>query len=119
MKGYNVILVAVVCAFALALLALSMLMWIGITTNEWDVGLIGIYVTVLALALGVLAAAESIRTGTEQYETLAKKLKRNSDKLDTIANRQEELIALVKSTIQTSRDEDSSPAPPIDADDST
>jgi len=110
-------IVIAVCTLVLAIVALSVLVWIGFATNIWDVGLMGLYITSLALAVGVLVAAESIRAGIKQYKKLSEKIEANARKLDTIACRQEELIALVKSTIQTSQDEDSSAESPNDAND--
>lgn len=83
---------------------------IGVLTDEWNFGWIGIYLAMLSYGAGNLYAATSTRTGSEQYNDLA-------DKLDNITSQQEELIALVKSTIQTARDEDSHTESPTDAND--
>ena len=87
--------VIAVCTILLASLALSMLVFIGFTTKVWDIGLMGLYITSLALAVGVLVAAESIRAGTKQYKKLSKKIEANARKLDTIASQQEQLIAIL------------------------
>ena len=137
MTDHKIPVVIAVCTLVLALLALSMLVFIGFTTNVWNIGLMGLYITSLALAVGVLAAAESIRAGTKQYKKLSEKIDANARKLDTIkrvqrkqyndlshklnniSSQQEDLIALVQGSAQHSGTAEPSPESPINGADSS
>ena len=110
LKSYNATVIVSGLTSVFAIIGFSLYALIGVLTNEWNFGWIGIYLAMLSYGAGNVYAAKSNRTRAEQYNDLA-------NKLDTIANRQEELIALVKSTIQTSREEDPSPESPTDAND--
>lgn len=99
------------------------------------IGMMGLYLALLAIGFSVLATVMSVHFGTEHHKELSKKINANarklntimrvqqkqyndiSDKLENITSQQEELIALVKSTIQPSLEEDSSPESPADAND--
>lgn len=83
-----------------ASLVLLLLVLIGSLTTKWHFEVIGIYLALFAFGVGNLYATTSTRTRAEQYNAL-------SDKLNNITSQHEELIALVKSAIQTAREEDS------------
>lgn len=102
-----------------ALFGILPLVWITLEKGDLDtgIGLLGIFIGMVGLGLGNLSGATSSRTGDKQYNKLSEKIDGNTSKIDNIASQQEELIALVKSTIQTSQDEDSSPESPTDPND--
>ena len=110
MKGYWFLMILTGLTVVFSVIGASTFMLLGLLTDMWHFGWIGFYCATLSLGAANVYAATSTRTRAEQYNDL-------SDKLDNITSQQEELIALVKSTIQTARDEDSHTESPTDAND--
>lgn len=93
------------------------------------IGMMGLYLALLAIGFSVLATAMSIHFGTEHHKEFSNKINANarklntmkrvqqkqyndlSDKLDNTASQLGELIAIVKSSPQHSPAEDPNPEP--------
>lgn len=104
LKSYNATVIVSGLTGVFALIGFSLYALIGVLTDEWNFGWIGIYLAMLSYGAGNLYAAKSTRDRAEQYNDLSKKL-------DTIASRQEDLISLVQSSSLHSSEE----APNLDS----
>ena len=81
----------------LSLVGATIYMSIGEMTNDWNFGWIGIYLAMSSFGAGNLYATTSGRTSERHYNAL-------SDKIDEVADRQEDLISLVHAVSQHSPD---------------
>jgi len=102
MKRYRASVILSGITTVLALTGFTLYAVVGILMDEWNFGWIGIYVAMLSMGAGNLYAATSTRTGAEQYNDL-------SNKLNTIASQQKELLWLVQSRSKHSQVEDPTP----------
>ncbi len=90
MKSYNATVIVSSLTSVFAIIGFSLYALIGVLTDEWNFGWIGIYLAMLSYGAGNVYAAKSTRDRAEQYNDLA-------NKLDAIASQQEALISLVQS----------------------
>lgn len=88
---------AVSCVLAaFAFVGIALLLFVGELTGELDLALLGICLALFLMGTGNINDLKSERTATKRYEYISKTVRANSDKLDSISRRQEELIALVE-----------------------
>lgn len=100
-KGYWFLLIVTGLTVVFSVIGASTFMLLGLLTDVWHFGWIGFYCATLSLGAANVYAATSTRTRAEQYNDL-------SNRLDTIASRQECLISLVQSSSLHSSEEDQS-----------
>lgn len=100
MMSYRATIILNGITVAFATIGFSLFALIGIITNDLNFGWIGFYLALSSMGVGNLSAAQSSRIRAEHYNAL-------SDKLNAIASRQEDLIALVQGSSKHSETSDS------------
>ena len=105
MKGYGATVILDGLTVLFSAIGSTTYMLIGVFTDEWHFGWIGIFLASTSFGAANLTAAVSGRTNERHYNTL-------SDKLDSISRRQDDLIALVQAQPQHSPHADPAPESP-------